>query len=92
MADFTFKLDHGGAARLLTSPEVERRLREDAQRLADAIEPQFQAHVPGQSCRVEVSSSSGSVRAGANVIILHPAALRIERKHHIVETELGGMS
>lgn len=83
-----FKLSSRGAKALLRGDEV----RGEMQRRADAVkavaEPQWQSATAGigglDPVRVVADTSTGSGRAFATVIAIHPASLRIEQDRRIL--------
>jgi len=83
-----FRLNSRGAKALLRSDGV----RAEFQRRADAVkavaEPQWQAATAdtgtAEPVRVIADTYSGSGRAGATVIAIHPASLRIEQDQRIL--------
>lgn len=83
-----FRLSSRGAKALLRSPGV----RADLQRRADAVkaacEGEWQqatadSHTP-EPVRVVADTYTGTGRAGATVIAIHPSSLRIERDRRIL--------
>lgn len=78
--DVDFKINHDGADELLKSDGVMAMLGDEARSFAGIVQPQFQSHVAAP-VEVDVETGVGRTRAEASVVVLHPAAVRIERKH-----------
>jgi hypothetical protein len=83
-----FRINSRGARALLRSPGVRAELQRRADSVKAVAEPQFQAatadsHVP-DPVRVIADTYTGSSRAGATVIAIHPSSLRIERDRRIL--------
>lgn len=83
-----FRLNSRGAKALLRSDGVRAELQRRADAVRSVAEPQWQAatadsHVP-EPVRVIADSYTGSGRAGATVIAIHPASLAIEQDQRIL--------
>lgn len=92
--DFTFKMDSAGFVGLMRSDDVEQHLRAEAEQIAAEIGPQFQARATAHGSRIPVrvvvDTNKGQNRAAATVLVLHPAALRIEAEHGYAASALKG--
>lgn len=83
-----FRLQSAGARALLKSTGVRADLQRRASAVAAVAEPQLVAatahiHVT-DPVLVVADTYIGDNRAGATVIAIHPASLRIEREHRVL--------
>lgn len=83
-----FKLNSRGARALLRSDGVRADLQRRAEAVKAVAEPQWEAATADihteEPVRVIADSYTGSGRAGATVIAIHPASLRIEQDRRIL--------
>lgn len=82
-----FRLNRGAARALLRSAEVRAEMQRRADAVKAASESQWQEATAGtapEPVRVVADTSTGSGRAFATVIAIHPASLRVERERRIL--------
>lgn len=87
--DVTFKHSSAGYLDLMASAAVQDALRDEAEALEQLVRPRFEHHLPGQVVSTEVDVTASGDRARATVLILHPAALRIEAKYGYIAQAIG---
>ncbi|WP_199553194.1 hypothetical protein, partial [Streptomyces sp. N35] len=80
-----FVLKSAGAKALLKSPGVRADLERRAQAVADWAGPYFEQDLADsgtdEPVRIIADSYTGTSRAGATAIAVHPHSLRVEQQH-----------